>query len=281
MSGIGKLEIATAVAALMGVGAGVAVAYHVLSGDARTDRSISLEGSEVADISLTDLGSEAEGWIAEDSRPEALEEYEDQGISFMVDNFISPREDIDAIRAEASERLGFVPEGGISEDVEARMSRNVRIDPLYSGFLTPVTLNSDKGKFMFPGIRHIDREAVCLGEEESEFSCYDWSMEGMDILISESRGVRCTILEPASDEDDYSLAKCETNLGGDWVDIATWALRSGLVFADSPEFVSIEAEAIAADVGLWAVFQPEPDDLIDDEDIPGEELPSPDEGEDV
>ena len=164
-----------------------------------------------------------------------------------------PADDFDAISREAALRIGFVPQGGIDESLQEEAGRLVRMDPLYAGFVTPVTLNSEEGRFRLYGVDYPKFEDVCLGEEGEEFSCYDWALEGLDILVSSSRGLRCEVLEPAATEEDFALAHCASNIGGDWVDIAHWSVENGLATAISDRFASIEAEAVAQERGLWSV----------------------------
>lgn len=221
---------------------------------------ISLEPAAPADLGqLPDLAEiPAEGEI-EEAVPVAL----------VVEEIIAVSENFEEIRTQSIERLGFVPEGGIPEDIASRMTPVLRLDPLHSGFLSPVALSSDKGRFRIDGVNAVDFSEVCIGSDGAEFSCYDWVMEGLDILVSSSRGLRCTVLEQAEEEGELSLASCESNIGGDWVDIATWSVENGLNMAASFETAALEDAARAAQRGLWSAFPSPEDDSVknaDDED---------------
>lgn len=162
--------------------------------------------------------------------------------------------DLERIAAEASVRLGYVPEGGSPEDLKSLPGRPVRADPLLSGFLSPSALNTDQGAFRLHGVSSVLFADNCIGKDDLEFSCYDWVMEGLDILVANSRGLRCLVVEEDPEiEMDMPQARCESNIGGDWIDISQWSVERGLNFAEGADLAPFEMRARERAYGLWSV----------------------------
>lgn len=242
----GKIEIAVSVLALVAIGsAGFAVYTQ-------------LQVNEPIDHAITPVEDQVFSQDAE-MHPEDMMDDEVEDIALSAEDFIQVREDIDQIKLEAAERLGFVPQGGIPEEIASKVPSYININPLFSGFLTPASLSSDQGNFQIYGIEAVERSETCLIPGGEEFSCYDWSMEGMDILISTARSVRCKIVaeietEESDENEGISIARCESNLGGDWVDISSWSVSAGLTFASSDDLESLQEAAESSRKGLWGLM---------------------------
>ncbi len=183
------------------------------------------------------------------------------GLPPLAENFAE-------IQREAMERIGYVPQGGMPAGMEgSTASRTQRFDAADVFPVDPVTLMTPHGKVRLTGVASVGAKDECRGAFDAAFSCHEWAMEGMQVLLAHAGSLRClvaesevaTAIEAEAGEVEVSTAMCQANIGGDWIDLGDWSVRNGLNIAelDGP-LIPVQGEARESGKGIWsASWRPE------------------------
>lgn len=183
------------------------------------------------------------------------------GLPALAENFAE-------IQREAMERIGYVPQGGMPAGMEGTTaSRTQRFDAADVFPVDPMTLMTPHGKVRLAGVASVGAGDECRGAFDAAFSCHEWAMEGMQVLLDHAGSLRClvaeveteTAIEAEAEEVEVNTAMCQANIGGDWIDLGDWSVRNGLNIAelDGP-LTQVQSDARENGKGIWsASWRPE------------------------
>ncbi len=148
--------------------------------------------------------------------------------------------------------FGYVPQGGMPAGMEGTpASRTQRFDAADVFPVDPVTLMTPHGEVRLAGVASVGVGDECRGAFDAAFSCHEWAMEGMQVLLDHAGSLRClvaeveteTAIEAEAEEVEVNTAMCQANIGGDWIDLGDWSVRNGLNIAQGKVVCQGVAEA--------------------------------------